>query len=56
MQQLRVSGPTLCPQEVLQAMDKQMVNHRIGHLGWVIEADIKETLDAIDKALPKASA
>ncbi|MCJ7514759.1 MAG: alanine--glyoxylate aminotransferase family protein, partial [Dehalococcoidia bacterium] len=29
---------------------------RIGHLGWVTEADIKETLDAIGKALPKASA
>jgi aspartate aminotransferase-like enzyme len=29
---------------------------RIGHLGWVTEADIKETLDAISKALPKASA
>jgi len=29
---------------------------RIGHLGWVTEADIKETLGAIGKALPKASA
>jgi aspartate aminotransferase-like enzyme len=29
---------------------------RIGHLGWVTEADIKETLSAIGKALPKASA
>jgi aspartate aminotransferase-like enzyme len=29
---------------------------RIGHLGWVTEADIKETLDAIGKALPKAGA
>jgi aspartate aminotransferase-like enzyme len=29
---------------------------RIGHLGWVTEADIKETLDAIGKALPQASA
>jgi aspartate aminotransferase-like enzyme len=27
---------------------------RIGHLGWVTEADIKETLGAIGKALPKA--
>jgi aspartate aminotransferase-like enzyme len=29
---------------------------RIGHLGWVTEADIKETLGAIGKALPKAKA
>jgi aspartate aminotransferase-like enzyme len=29
---------------------------RIGHLGWVTEADIKETLAAIGKALPKANA
>jgi aspartate aminotransferase-like enzyme len=29
---------------------------RIGHLGWVTEADIKETLGAIGKALPQASA
>lgn len=29
---------------------------RIGHLGWVSEADIKETLGAIGKALPQASA
>jgi aspartate aminotransferase-like enzyme len=29
---------------------------RIGHLGWVTDADIKETLGAIGKALPKASA
>ncbi len=29
---------------------------RIGHLGWVTESDIKETLGAIAKALPKASA
>ena len=28
---------------------------RIGHLGWVTEADIKETLGAIGKALPQAS-
>jgi len=56
MQQLRIPGPTPCPQEVLQGMGKQMVSHRIGHLGWVTEADIKETLDAIGKALPEASA
>lgn len=29
---------------------------RIGHLGWVTESDIKETLDAVGKALPRASA
>ena len=29
---------------------------RVGHLGWVTEADIKETLSAIGKALPQASA
>ena len=28
MQQLRIPGPTPCPEEVLQAMTKQMVNHR----------------------------
>jgi len=28
---------------------------RIGHLGWVTEKDIKEVLDAINKALPMAS-
>ncbi len=27
---------------------------RIGHLGWVSEQDIKEVLQALDKALPKA--
>jgi aspartate aminotransferase-like enzyme len=28
MKQLRVPGPTPCPQEVLQAMGRQMINHR----------------------------
>jgi aspartate aminotransferase-like enzyme len=28
MKQLRVPGPTPCPQEVLQAMGQQMINHR----------------------------
>jgi len=28
MKQLRVPGPTPCPEEVLQAMGRQMVNHR----------------------------
>ena len=26
--QLRIPGPTPCPQEVLQAMSRQMINHR----------------------------
>jgi aspartate aminotransferase-like enzyme len=28
---------------------------RIGHLGWITEKDMKEILDALKKALPKAS-
>ncbi len=28
MKQLRIPGPTPCPQEVLQAMGRQMINHR----------------------------
>jgi len=28
MEQLRIPGPTPCPEEVLQAMTKQMINHR----------------------------
>ena len=28
MEQLRIPGPTPCPPEVLQAMTKQMINHR----------------------------
>jgi len=28
MEQLRIPGPTPCPKEVLQAMSRQMVNHR----------------------------
>ncbi len=28
MEQLRIPGPTPCPDEVLQAMTKQMINHR----------------------------
>ncbi|MFC1982284.1 pyridoxal-phosphate-dependent aminotransferase family protein [Chloroflexota bacterium] len=30
MEQLRIPGPTPCPDEVLQAMTKQMINHRGG--------------------------
>src|SRR4030042_3510159 len=28
MEQLRIPGPTPCPKEVLQAMSRQMINHR----------------------------
>ena len=28
MEELRIPGPTPCPSEVLQAMTKQMINHR----------------------------
>ncbi len=28
MGELRIPGPTPCPPEVLQAMTKQMINHR----------------------------
>jgi len=28
MENLRIPGPTPCPDEVLQAMTKQMINHR----------------------------
>jgi aspartate aminotransferase-like enzyme len=28
MEQLRIPGPTPCPEEVLQAMSRQMINHR----------------------------
>jgi aspartate aminotransferase-like enzyme len=59
----RVSAPKL--QQILRDEYKVVVSggqgdltgkiFRIGHLGWVTEADIKETLDAIGKALPKAS-
>ena len=60
----KVSAPKL--QQILREEYKVVVSggqgdltgkiFRIGHLGWVTEADIKETLDAISKALPKANA
>ena len=30
MEQLRIPGPTPCPPEVLQAMSRQMIDHRGG--------------------------
>jgi len=60
----KVNAPKL--QQVLREEFKVVVSggqgdltgkiFRIGHLGWVTEADIKETLGAIGKALPKVSA
>jgi len=37
MEQLRIPGPTPCPEEVLQAMTKQMINHRGGEYGRIQE-------------------
>ena len=34
--QLRIPGPTPCPQEVLQAMSRQMINHRGKEFGDMI--------------------
>jgi len=36
MEQLRVPGPTPCPNEVLKAMSKQMINHRGEELGQIL--------------------
>jgi aspartate aminotransferase-like enzyme len=35
-EQLRIPGPTPCPQEVLQAMSKQMINHRGGEFEGIL--------------------
>ena len=35
--QLRIPGPTPCPDEVLQAMTKQMVNHRGKEFGELLQ-------------------
>ncbi|MFC2014872.1 pyridoxal-phosphate-dependent aminotransferase family protein [Chloroflexota bacterium] len=43
MEELRIPGPTPCPPEVLQAMTKQMINHR-GDEFQEILADITEKL------------
>ncbi|MFC1974756.1 pyridoxal-phosphate-dependent aminotransferase family protein [Chloroflexota bacterium] len=36
MEQLRIPGPTPCPSEVLQAMTKQMINHRGPEFGNIL--------------------
>ena len=36
MEQLRIPGPTPCPTEVLQAMTKQMINHRGEEFGRIL--------------------
>lgn len=45
MEQLRIPGPTPCPPEVLQAMSKQMINHRGDEFGQMlneITAELKQ--------------
>ena len=36
MEQLRIPGPTPCPAEILQAMTKQMINHRGAEFGQIL--------------------
>ena len=36
MENLRIPGPTPCPGDVLQAMTKQMINHRGGEFGQIL--------------------
>ena len=36
MEHLRIPGPTPCPEEVLQAMSKQMINHRGPEFGQML--------------------
>ncbi len=36
MEELRIPGPTPCPDEVLQAMTKQMINHRGEEFGKIL--------------------
>jgi aspartate aminotransferase-like enzyme len=36
MEHLRIPGPTPCPSEVLQAMSRQMINHRGEELGQIL--------------------
>jgi len=43
MEHLRIPGPTPCPEEVLQAMTKQMINHRGEEYGQ-IQADVTAKL------------
>ncbi len=45
MEHLRIPGPTPCPEEVLQAMTKQLINHRGQEFGQIINdvtADLKQ--------------
>ena len=45
MEQLRIPGPTPCPEEVLRAMIKQMINHRGPEFGQMLKevtAQLKE--------------
>ncbi len=49
--QLRIPGPTPCPDEALQAMTRQMINHRgkdFGELIWDITANLKELFQTKD--------
>ena len=43
MEQLRIPGPTPCPEEVLQAMTKQMINHRGEEFGQIFR-DVEDKL------------
>ena len=36
MENLRIPGPTGCPEDVLQAMTKQMINHRGGEFEQIL--------------------
>ncbi len=36
MEKLRIPGPTPCPKEVLQALSKQMINHRGDEFGQIL--------------------
>ncbi len=45
MENLRIPGPTPCPEEVLQAQTKQMINHRGPEFGQII----REITDGLKK-------
>ena len=51
--QLRIPGPTPCPEEVLQAQSKQMINHRGVQFR---ELKRKVTVEEINDAYRKAAA
>ncbi|MFC1938560.1 pyridoxal-phosphate-dependent aminotransferase family protein [Chloroflexota bacterium] len=54
MEQLRIPGPTPCPEEVLQAMTKQMINHRGPEFGQIVNevtAGLKEVFQTSDDVL-----